>query len=98
MEISKSSTILMVEKSELEEIIKGAISDLVPAIKKSSQDEKSVGEYIPQSEAMKILNRKTTWFHLKRKSDELPATKSGNQWWYKKEDIESFVKNGNVSS
>jgi hypothetical protein len=98
MKINNESTILMVEKNELEELIQKAITDLIPTLNVGRQDNKSVGNYIPQSEAMKLLNRKTTWFHLKRKSGELPAKKSGNQWWYRREDIEAFIENGNVSS
>lgn len=98
MQLSKQSTIMVVEKEELEEIVKNAIREMVQFNTKTENKNKGVGDYIPQSEAMKTLNRKTTWFHLKRKSGELPATKSGNQWWYLKEDIESFVRNGIVSN
>ena len=98
MQLSNQSTILLVEKEELVKIVKGAIMEMIQSDTNVSSKNKSVGDYIPQSEAMKTLNRKTTWFHLKRKSGELPATKSGNQWWYLKDDIESFVKNGIMSN
>jgi hypothetical protein len=98
MKISQTSTLVIMDKEELKETFREIITDLVPSIEMSKRQEKSVGEHIPQSEAMRILNRKTTWFYLKRKSGELPAKKSGNQWWYLKEDIEAFVKNGEVSS
>ena len=98
MQLSNQSTIMVVEKEELEEIVKNAIREMIESNATKQNNGKSVGDYIPQSEAMKTLNRKTTWFHLKRKSGELPATKSGNQWWYLKDDIESFIKNGIVSN
>lgn len=99
MNLSNQQTFIMVEKHELEEIVKNALQEMIPNIGQNNVKEtNSVGDYIPQSEVMKILNRKVTWFHLKRKSGELPATKSGNQWWYLKTDIEDFVKNGKVSN
>ncbi len=65
---------------------------------KKDKESNVVGDYVPQREAMKILNRKTTWFHLKRKSGELTAVKSANQWWYKLSDLQNYVKNGVFST
>ena len=86
---------MMVDKDDLQEVVERAMRKVLSSEAKVQTNEvKQLGEYVPQSEAMKMLNRKTTWFHLKRKSGELIAKKSANQWWYKKSDLENFVTSG----
>ncbi|MCF8374160.1 MAG: helix-turn-helix domain-containing protein [Bacteroidales bacterium] len=84
-------------KEELSKVVREAISEVIGQMGPSNQESNSIGEFVSLKEAMKILGRKTTWFHNKRESGELPATKSGNQWWYQKEDILRFIKNGKES-
>ncbi len=52
-----------------------------------SADSKNLGEYISETEAKKLLNKKTTWFWNMRKSELLPFSKIGNTVYYKKQDI-----------
>ncbi len=86
---------ILLTENELQEIISNAVNIALKAPKQEERLEiEQVGDYYSQLVVMKLLNRKPTWFHNKRKSGELPAIKSGNQWWYKKTDIEDFVKNG----
>jgi hypothetical protein len=56
-----------------------------------------MGDLITQEDAMKILGRKTTWFYNMRTTGKLKAIKSANKWWYNKEDIRAFIKNGEQS-
>lgn len=99
MNKERAKIFMMVDRDQLKEIVEQSVRKAISQKANVNQVRGSqLGDFIPQSEAMKILNKKTTWFHLKRKSGELPAIKSANQWWYKKEDLEAFVKNGCVSS
>ena len=95
MNTENNKIFMMVDKDQLQEVVESAMRKVLSFDTKSqSQEVKQLGDYISQSEAMKMLNRKTTWFHLKRKSGELSAKKSANQWWYKRSDLENFVNGG----
>ncbi len=47
----------------------------------------SIGDYIMEKEAKKLLGRKTTWFWKMRSSGQLPFSKIGNKVFYRKTDI-----------
>ena len=93
--MSENNMFMMVDKAQLQEVVETAVRKALNSKSESPKSESNqLGEYVSQAVAMKILNRKTTWFHLKRKSGELSAIKSANQWWYKRSDLEDYVKNG----
>ena len=52
-----------------------------------------IGDYIPETEAKKLLGRKTTWFWNMRTSGQLPFAKVGNKIFYLKEDIKKMLDN-----
>jgi hypothetical protein len=85
-------------KEELKQVVMEVFSEVITQVEKKQPSEEPLGGMISQKEAMKLLNRKTTWFHYKRVSGELPAIKSGNQWWYNIEDIQQFIKSGTISN
>lgn len=85
---------LLVPKDELDEI-KSVLNDIKSCVnKKDNNKNHSLGEYISEKEAQEMLNRKTTWFWQKRKSGQLTGKKAGNQWFYHKKDIISFIEQG----
>lgn len=47
----------------------------------------SIGDFIPESEAQKLLGRKVTWFWNMRKKGALSFSKVGNRIFYSKADI-----------
>ena len=51
--------------------------------------------FIPESQAMEILERGSTWFWQKRKSQELIGIKAAGRWYYRLTEIQNFIKNGN---
>jgi hypothetical protein len=51
-----------------------------------------LGDWITESEAQKMLGRKTTWFYNMRKSGELTGRKRGNKWWYAISEILKFIE------
>ena len=54
----------------------------------------SLGDYISQKEAQKLLDRKTTWFWSMRKNGYLPFSKVGNKIYYSKADIIKLLDKG----
>lgn len=52
-----------------------------------------IGDYIPETEARKLLGRKTTWFWNMRTTGQLPFAKVGNKIFYLKEDIKNLLDN-----
>lgn len=47
----------------------------------------SVGDYLSEQEAKKLLNKKTTWFWKMRTSGQIASTKIGGTNYYEKKDI-----------
>jgi len=91
---------IFVNEDDILPIFEKAVSNvfgnqLIPKPENDNSD--IMGDLITQEDAMKILGRKTTWFYNMRTSGKLKAIKSANKWWYKKEDIRSFIKNGEQS-
>lgn len=54
----------------------------------------SIGDYIPETEAKKLLGKKTTWFWQMRTSGRLPFAKVGNKVYYQKTDIIKLLEAG----
>ncbi len=96
MRIKEKEVLVILKKDELLEAIDEKFKQYFP-MQSQKEEVSTVGEYISQQEAMKLLGRKATWFYNKRQSNELPAIKSGNSWWYLMSDIEKFIKNGRQS-
>ncbi len=53
----------------------------------------SIGDYIPETEAKKLLGRKTTWFWQMRTNGKIPFAKVGNKVFYQKNDIIKLLEN-----
>ena len=84
-------------KDELSQVVKEVFTEFMTNLEEAPLDKGKLEGIISQEEAMKMLGRKTTWFHNKRISGELPAIKSANKWWYKKSIIQKFIENGRKS-
>jgi len=54
---------------------------------KSEPPGQTIGDYVSESEAAKLLGRKTTWFWNLRKAGTLAFTKVGNKVFYSKADL-----------
>lgn len=67
-------------------------------IEKMLEDSKSrdgpLGNYITEKDAMKLLDKGTTWFWNQRKAGTLKGKKAGNCWYYQYSDIILFIDNG----
>ena len=63
----------------------------------NSSSNQSLGNYISESDAKKLLGRQTTWFWGMRTSGQLMFTKVGNKIFYSKDDIIKLL-DGNKTS
>lgn len=85
---------LLISEEEITPIIENAINKAFTNrnFSMNSDSTEVIDEYITEDEARKVLGRKTTWFYNARRSGELTAIKRANKWWYKKSDINAFIK------
>ncbi|MBK9415681.1 MAG: helix-turn-helix domain-containing protein [Bacteroidetes bacterium] len=56
----------------------------------SSIGKSSLGDYITEADAKKLLGRSTGWFHKMRKTGLLPSSKVGGKQYYRKQDIQKL--------
>ena len=65
----------------------------VSLLRKSGVSLSGNSNYIPESEAKKLLDKKTTWFWQMRTNGKLPFSKVGNKVFYQKSDIVKLLEN-----
>ena len=63
-------------------------------LQNTSTSSETIGGYVSEKEACKILGKKTTWFWKLRKEGTLPFTKVGNTVYYHKEDLKRLLDEG----
>ena len=71
---------------------------ILRAISEKAEKKDSIGDYISETEAKKILGRKSTWFWTLRKKGKLAFTKVGNKIFYSRADILSFIELNKIST
>ena len=81
-----NETLLLVPSNFLESISESQ-NQIIELLNKLGNENKSLGDYISESEAKKLLGRQTTWFWNMRTSGQLMFTKVGNKIFYSKDDI-----------
>ena len=74
------------------------VNKISEAIVQAKPERNVLGDYISEKQAKELLSKGTTWFWNKRKSGELTGRKAGNQWYYRKSDIQRFIENGEKST
>jgi len=87
----------LVPRALLEKIASNQETILSLLGKTNSNAEKSLGDYISEAEAKKLLDKKTTWFWNRRQSGQLPFSKIGGTNYYSRQDILNLL-NANHSS
>ena len=92
IDFDEKRTFYLIPKEALDDIIR-AVKDLtgIQERLKSGDDEKTLGDYLPENKAMELLDRGKTWFWNKRKSGELLGKKAAGRWYYKKTDITKYI-------
>lgn len=82
----------LVPGSVLEKILEGQskIMDLLNG-KSASVGKDSLGDFISEADAKKLLGKKTTWFWKMRSSGFLPSSKVGGKNYYRMQDIQKLL-------
>jgi len=95
LNLDKQKIFVLIPEEVMNELIQ-AIKDLkmLKETLEKGNNSDALGDYIPEEQAMELLDRGKTWFFNKRKSGELPGKKAAGRWYYKKEDIIKFIQNG----
>ena len=78
--------LLLVPQNFLEEISERQ-EQILTILSEERESNQSLGDFISEAEAAKLLGRKTTWFWNLRKQGIMPFTKVGNKVFYAKQDI-----------
>lgn len=69
---------------------------ILDAIQSKEVQSETIGDYISETDAKKILGRKSTWFWKLRKEGKVSFIKIGNKIFYSKAELLSyFEKNKN---
>ena len=89
--LTEAKTMVLVPQETLVLLIAGQ-ERILRAISEKAERKDSIGDYISETEAKKILGRKATWFWSLRKNGKLAYTKVGNKIFYSRADILSFIE------
>lgn len=87
----ETKTMVLVTPEFLQEILNQQ-ERILQILTSMADQKKSIGDYISESDAKKMLGRNTTWFWNLRKTGKLPFTKVGNKVFYTKTDIFRFLE------
>jgi hypothetical protein len=95
-DLNNHSVFYLVPEKVLDELIEAikSIRKLQETLERGEENTKAIGDYIEESQAMKILRRRKTWFWNKRKKGELSGKKAAGRWYYKEADILKYIENG----
>lgn len=89
LNIENEKPLGLMTKAEIKEF-------LLNTIKEAQQDspqelEPTLGDYLTEKQAQKLLGRKTSWFWEMRKRGKLKFSKVGNKIFYSKADLIKFI-------
>lgn len=73
------------------DILESKMDMMLSLINKVSSKGHELGDYLEEKEAMKLLQRGTTWFYEVRKKGKLPFSKVGRKTYYRRQDIIAFL-------
>jgi len=87
----EAKAFVLVPQEVLANLIDGQ-ERILKALTNQSKETETIGDYIPESQAKRLLGRKTTWFWNLRKSGKLTFSKVGNKIFYSKANILKFME------
>ncbi len=70
----------------LDKLLEGQ-TKILELLKNNGIGKSTLGDYITETEAKKLLGRKTTWFWTRRQNGMLPYSKIGATIYYSKQDL-----------
>lgn len=89
--MEKDETYFLVPKTFLQKIAEDQATILSLLGKANSNLQFGLGDYISESEAKKLLDKRTTWFWKMRSSGFLPSAKVGGKNYYRMQDIQKLL-------
>ena len=93
----EAKTMVLVPQETLTQLIAGQ-ERILRVLSERTDKQDSIGDYISENDAKKILGRKSTWFWTLRKKGKLAFTKVGNKIFYSRADILSFIELNKMSA
>ena len=75
--------------------LRNKVDQLIALVKSDHKNPHEINGWIPEAEAMRMLNRKSTWFHHHGK-DLLGGVRRGKSWWYPIKNINEYIENGKI--
>jgi excisionase family DNA binding protein len=95
--MSNEKILVMISKSELEDIIKSSIQQSqVPESVSTKEENNSFPELISISDVCRILKKSRTTLHKMRKDKDIPYCQINGRVLFKKEDVLSFIENNYI--
>ena len=88
--------LVIVPYERMEDLMR-KVEKISEALLQNKPEKTVLGDYISEKQAKELLAKGTTWFWNHRKSGVLKGRKAGNQWYYRKSDIQGFIENGEKS-
>jgi hypothetical protein len=88
---NQNEILIAVPKSYLDGLMENQKEILTILKSNDLSNPKSIGDYIPEEKAQKILDKKTTWFWEMRTRGKLAFSKVGNKNYYSMKDIEGLL-------
>jgi hypothetical protein len=82
---------LLVPKDWLLEIKESNLK-ILQLLQGKKNGDRSIGDFISEDDAKKLLQRGTTWFWNMRSSGQLPYSKVGGTNYYSKKDINDLIE------
>lgn len=88
---NKEQLLVLVDQHRLEYII-SKIEELSELVRMKNSTIPTIGEFISEPEAKKLMKKGTTWFWEMRKKGKLTASKTGNVNYYRIEDLKKLIE------
>ena len=89
--MKRGDRFLLVPEAWLEEITEQQ-ERILKILQNPDSGNQTLEEFIPETEAKKLIKKKSTWFWQARKNGMLPFTKIGRTIYYSRNDILSLFK------
>ena len=92
--MSGNQTIELKLPLELQKQLERVEQKLDQFIKIGGTSVQTVGDYVTEDQAKKLLGKKTTWFYYQRRDGYLKSYKVGQKNFYKLSELEKLIERG----
>ncbi len=82
---------VLVNQNHLDRL-EAKLAQILDIIQNRDQQRATLGKYVSEHEAKKLLGKSTTWLWEQRTKGKLPSSKVGATNYYRLEDIEKLIE------